>query len=154
MAVHAFYRDIRLFAQAEDNLPQKTDRSAVTDNVQITYIGSPIRIDTVEILGAVIIENTASRLAQIIITGPRIVTQHMVIVLHDIPKPHDVGGEGLRAHHRFVGMQFPLQHVTAGQIIQSGNIHALAGLLDTLRHQRMAGEGICRRPYHQRHHAV
>ena len=50
---------------------------------------------------------------EIIITGPRIVTQHMVIVLHDIPKPHDIGREGLRTHHRFVGMQFPLQHMAA-----------------------------------------
>ena len=154
MAVHTFYRDIRLFAQAKDNLPQITDRSAVTDNVQITDIGGSVRIDAVEILGAVIIENTAARLAQIIITGPRIVTQHMVIVLHDIPKPHDIGRKGLRAHHRFVGMQFPLQHMTTGQIIQPDNIHALTGFLDTLCHQRMTGQSIRRRSHHQRHHAV
>ena len=84
--IHTFYCDIWCPAKSVYNLTQITNRTAVTNEVDITDISNTIRINAVEVLSTVIIEDATSCLTKVVITGPGKVTNYMMVPLYDIPQ--------------------------------------------------------------------
>ena len=87
---HPQHCQIRCLPQTVNDLPQIADGAAVAQQIQISNVGGAFRVNAAEVGTTIVMEDAAACLPQIIVASPCEVADHVRILLHDAPQPHDV----------------------------------------------------------------